>query len=556
MFVSPSPELLVRDEEREKRALALAIDVGSTKIGLAVYNMRTLSEVGLGDGERIDKFWCWYDQDIHLTHAARRDPVSGEKLTTEKVPLQWKTADGDELFAKISEQASFLLSETDISLEDLNAIVLTGFTNSLAVCYNGRTLVILDEPSLQTELSDQERAIVAQAHGVFGESASSYEIKAQSSLMKLLALRAHPEIVEAMFGDGVTFSDLSFNTMLGLVAGAFREGGFSEIPFPDMRAFTGNNHVDSEVTCRMLAFLGFSSEQISFMPDFQHLVLAEHPPYFFVNDFGAEKQHLTRLWEHGILLENDVIISTDSVGKIISAAPHLEHFVDPALAASWTGFEAIGSRQYFYTTQRVVGNVYGAWMQGRLTRGLWAEEEDRGHLFYDNVNLVIGEGIDEEDSPYFFNPDGVDSGAGEIGALFKKSGEQISLDEALDLPASERKKIIRAIARGVYFGMRSKIEDAEINGSGRIFCYGGMTLNSFWRETIVQCFGGRHVFKINMASGMAAAIDFASTLFDVLDREQILPEIEEIKINGDPDRQSPILDRTDEYVCWREFFER
>jgi len=503
--------------------LVAVVDVGSTKIGLGFFDLRTGRQLDLKPKERKDKHWLSYATQTY-------------SLETDQGLLHWKIADGDQIYEHVSTQVSQISAKLGLTPEEISLFALTGLTNSLAVEYDdGRVIVLLDEPSLAAPLNNGQKKTVLGEHGL-------QSLKPTSSLMKLLTLERFPTVVRALFGPEAKFENLHFNTMLGLIAGAFQENGFSAIPLTDLYGFSTQREMSREETQTMLSELGFSSQQIAFMTELCFHPSTEETLYYVINDFRVEAEYLSELWQNGVLKSGDLAVSTDSVGKVVG--PPNSNLFAKTIATT--------SIELPYFSQRMTGTVYTAWMRDKLTKGLWPEQAGQGNHFFDRVNEVIGEGIDEQDNPYLFDPDGTDPNEGPIGRLYKKTNSAltvISLEQALNFSPLQKKQIIRALARGIFFGLREKIDKSGARPS-RIILYGGITLNGYWRETIAQCFGSnQEVLVMDMASGMAAAAVLVARLRGIESKSQP-PQISSIQVGLK--RENPLTDRTEEYRQWQQ----
>src|SRR3989338_8630656 len=93
-----------------------------------------------------------------------------------------------------------IASQSGQSDKPIVMTTLTGFTQSLAVIYEGKTAIIIDEPSLSTKPTAIQKIILEK---YLGKKGAENKI---STIMKLISLINNPEILTQLFGEPVELS--------------------------------------------------------------------------------------------------------------------------------------------------------------------------------------------------------------------------------------------------------------------------------------------------------------------------------------------------------------
>jgi hypothetical protein len=427
-------------------------------------------------------------------------------------------------------------------------LVVTGFTNSLAVRYTDgatktiKNIILLDEPSLKSDFTPTQKDI-------YFKYLNTRDIKPKSTIMKLITLYNHPNIIRSIFGDTATFNDLTFGTMLGTVTEKL-SGDVSEfgMPIDDIRGL-GNNGLDMGTAYRMLVEMIYGS-LTPVNEDRTRRILRIHPEHFVssakaiimeVNDFTAE----TRLIRDRIdqdktspnqIPENSIILALDTVGKIIWNHP------DPDSKQ----INGLG-----YDIQRTTGLIMTKWNKSAYSLA------DGGEPDYPGIdNILTGAVNSGAATDYVFFPDLNDDN--EIGMLFSKKSDgsliKIMPDEIGTMSEPEKKSIILATAQGIFFGLRRMITrrfpDLNEPRKRPVICYGGIGSNGQegWNRLFAEIFFDISdvVGRLDLPSGNTAA---AYTALKQFGWDLPAPDIK-LKYLDQYRNPSHIKIRHDQYTDW------
>lgn len=349
-------------------------------------------------------------------------------------------------------------------------ITITGFTNSLALVYrdeNGKDhyAVLLDEPSLSTDLNENQKKIL-EKYGIDHN-------KKITSLQKILALKNHPEILESIFGEKIDFSQLRFSTMFGLINWELngKNPQKLEIPYADLVGF-GKKDITPEKLRELLKELGISESQFKIGGSYFEQTLEGIT--FAVNDFESELRLIAKLRETNVVDKEGIIIGFDSVGKIIFPDNFKEETSE---------FKEIPER---YTTQRMSGNIISEWLKH------FGFVDKKGNNKYKEIDNFINQILKTSNqitSSFFYFPN-----SGNKGQLIKvnqETGEKTEIlpEKVKDLSEDDKKQAFIAVVFGMLFGIRKKIESTlranNYQEKPTIYIYGGLTeKHTGWQQAI------------------------------------------------------------------------
>jgi hypothetical protein len=506
---------------------ALAIDLGTVNIAFGLANLRTgqLAEAGNG-GDRRDNW---------LSYTPITDP--GKK---------WKIVDGTKLSQKIVAKASEVLRTYKLDEQALGAILITGWTNGLVARYKDKSVIICEDPNLSTTLTPDEQFRMGQALGL--PDPAAFKVEEASSLMKMLALQKDPDLVKRFFGKEATFDQLYFGTPLGLIAASLSENNnMSFVPWADGYRFTGRKDINQGQLRSLFEFLGVGSRiQIAddLLPTGSRRKNGQEIPYFFINDFAAECGLAAKLWGGKILRDNDVLLATSSVGKWMwKEEPQGGEIQTKKNKNAW------------YVTQRMLGNANREWLWP-LVQDQFPGKIDMDKEVFDYLDQVIGGEQEGETNPFYYFPEDINGDS--RGALYIRQGKEGKLTRitwqqaqeyfrgAVDKEAQRfvKDQIIRAINKGLFFGMREKLERVDPGfwerEEARVVVYGGMVHNPNRLRVISECFRGR-VACMDVGSAAEAAAAMAAEKLGIEGKKVPIPEIKPIEA---------MVDRTPEYQKW------
>jgi len=380
--------------------------------------------------------------------------------------------------------------------------VLTGFTNSLAIRYQGKTALLLDDPSLEGAMTPLQRTIL-------DKTFTDWQDK-PSSLKKLLAIKNHPELLTELFAGEIdasapiVFADIQFSTMLGVVAEKLSESpeGFV-VPLDDIRGF-GNKGLTPEQASLLMAELGIGPTQIRFQKS-RFLPSYKEGLIFQIPDLTAEVIALdSQRRIKGGIEKNATIVGLDTIGKIITPYPSMPRYIKNA-----DGTPILG-----YTTQRMTGAV-----SEKLLRLLYQTKD--GRVDYWMIHSILKKAAEtNESSEFVFYPDNLDEL--KRGKLFYIGSDAVLIppetyaSEMFD--EADRRKMVLGIALGVAFGLRHKIETIwKHNGvkNAPIYLYGGLGANgqTGWTDILAQALPDTEIYRLDLPSGnVAAALTAIRTL--------------------------------------------
>jgi len=481
----------------------LAIDIGSSKASLSLLRSATL---------KFTEF--------------SRDPWVNYDLVTEnlgKTKIKW--IDGNVFQMRIAAKIVEMVRETDF--RQIHEIALTGLSNSLAVRneQTGETKVIMDEPSLVTELTSGQREILER----YGLNES---LKIQSALMKLLSFKNHDEYVERLFGTGARFEDLQFGTLMSLLTEGFG-GNLNQIPQADFRAFAANTGISDGITLNNLLFdLGLP--MFNFKKDNQ--TQGRYAEVTIVNDLDAEVAVMESLYETGTLKPEDIVISTDTVGKVISKK------AGRGQNGKW---KKTGDLNYC-SQRNGLGGIHQTWFCDIL------HMENNGQI-YQVVADMLPELVKIQSDSYFYNPDGGSGNNG--GTLFRQIGQslvEMTKEEVMGLSDEKKKVVMAAILKGAAYGLIAKAEevwDEDLpDESRRLMIYGGLANKRPGWQTFLAEVSPFEVSNIKIPSGAEAAAIMVGRSLGNMDSFTI-PSPQRVVVDMLP---AIVAERRRRYLVWKQ----
>jgi len=485
----------------------LAIDIGSSKASLSLLRPSTL---------KFTEF--------------SRDPWVNYDLITEnlgKTKIKW--IDGNIFQMRIAAKIVEMVQETDF--RQIHEIALTGLSNSLAVRngQTGETKVIMDEPSLVTELTSGQREIL-EGYGL------NESLKIQSALMKLLSLKNHGEYVEKLFGTGTKFEDLQFGTLMSLLTEGFG-GNLNQIPQADFRAFAANTGISDGIILNNLLFdLGLPV--FDFKKDNQ--TQGHYAEVTIVNDLDAEVAVMESLYGTRTLKPEDIVISTDTVGKVISKK------AGRGQNGKW---KKTGNLNYC-SQRNGLGGIHQTWFCDIL------HIENNGQI-YQVVADMLAELVKIQSDSYFYNPDGGSGNNG--GTLYEQEEGQLvemTRQKVMSLPVAEKRVIMAAILKGAAYGLIAKAEEAwdedSPDESKRLMIYGGLANKRPTWQTFLAEVSPFEVSNIKIPSGAEAAAIMVGRSLGNMDGFTI-PNPQVIEVDVSPDR---VAERRQEYLMWKQRYDK
>jgi hypothetical protein len=429
---------------------------------------------------------------------------------------------------KTAWEASFKEDQQIYKNQSLPITTLTGFTQSLAVIYKDKTVVLLDEPSLITRPTPDQMSVLSNEN-YWGADASKKQI---NSIIKLLSLKNHPQILKKLFGDDVEFKDLKFSSMLGLIK-QFLKGNDSQHSFPlgDLLGF-GSKVLTRDQAISMLHELGINDDQInideSLLDDGGDI-----GKFYTINDFAGELKVIEKLIETNQIPRWSYFIGLSSVGKFAT------YLYNPKTKKMAMTNEAVS-----YTTQRMGANALT-----KLGPELFPNKENSFEPDYQYIDQILSDAADQDlKTPYLYFPDIHDEN--NIGTLYRIDNgriKNIELKKIKGFNVEERKKILLAIAQGISFGLRELImETSELNArvKGPIYIYGGLLENQRgWAKVISQCIPHHNgIYYLGITSANITTAYLAA--------KEINPELPPIKIESQT-IPSTKFDRKKEFYNWK-----
>jgi len=479
-FLHLAEVLSSKEVKPQTEKFILAIDLGSTKPALTFVRTDTLETIE--DSKSTGRSWPEYNtKTIHL------EPVDDKVNDLNYI-------EGGDLFNMVMGQFEEQVVKNNIDLNQAQALVVTGLTNSLAVKYTnkeGQTTekIILDNPSVITALTKEQDQILEEHLGP--DYRKKGGLKDSSSIMKLLVLKNHPEVVEQLFGDDVHFEDLRFSTMLGVIAGFFGDRSYEQVPLEDLRGFATNNDIAVKHVNKMLFKLGLP--QLPFTENTGIVGHGEKPEDIFVcdvlNDFNVETQVDQRLWELGILDPNSILVYTDGVTKVkrLQREP-----LDPTLRRY---------DQVEYSTFRMKGRI----LQGAYDLLRFITEKRKGKVMYEKVDVILDKVKQNQSHQYQFFPG--------IG-LYRKSlsggklWEKVKIEEVAQADETTQNEMVLSIVLGSAFQMKELVEKMSVGQTElpNIILTGGLVnMRPTWAEVYAQCLPNSQLLEMP-SGGFAAAL--------------------------------------------------
>jgi hypothetical protein len=404
------------------------------------------------------------------------------------------------------------------------ATTLTGFTQSLAVKYIDQTVILLDEPSLITK---PNYAQIRTLEKYLGEDGAKKEI---STIIKLLSLKNHPYLLEKLFGRSVDFSQLKFSTMLGALTSEIAgDNKHFSIPLTDLHGFGKKNFTFEEAE-QMLNDLGFDNSQILINPS--KFSREQHGNIFVINDFEAEISIINELRKSRKINNNAIVIGLSSVGKIVISSNMN------------TGFKGkFPNTEESYVTQRMGANALTKW--GPL---IFPDPQNIKAPNYKVINEILLTLANENSiTQYLYFPEIHDENY--MGTMYKKTGEKlikVILDDIGNTNIHEKEAMILALAEGITFGLREKIENvSKLNNEEKlpVAFYGGLfDEQDGWKKVVQQSLPETDVSHLDIPNANSIAAYLSARNFD--------PSIPKIEI-GSKRFENVEFHRDKEYQFWK-----
>lgn len=489
-------------KERASSSKILAIDFGSSKASFVVWDTPSMQVASSVPGQ-----WITYEL---------------QKTNFRETEMKW--LNGEYLQQRMAETFNKMGRE----LISINEIALTGLTNNLVVrAKDGRTRIILDEPSLTSDLNEEQATVLREEYHVDS-------LKLQSALMKLIALRNHPEYVRFLFGDNANFEDLQFGTLMSLVMEGFSGRDISQIPQADIRAFAANTGISNpEELNNLLVRLGLPVLNFDSKPTLN----GREMKVTIVNDLEAEATVMDHLFETKLLGKDEAVICVDTVGKVLTRKNG---------GAEAPDIKKIGNLNY--RSQRVgLGAMHQLWFCDLL------HLPNSARVYDEMADEVLPNLFGRSKSKFIFFPD--HNKRGVLGYCQDDGRVQIiSKEQALrlaDLSDEFRLQMIDAITRGTIYGLIQKAEmswrpDLVDEGKSLVF-YGGLTAKRpIWLDFLAEV-SPYKISTIEVPSGAEAASIAVS-------RESGGGDMNKLSINRSATvlTPKPAEERRQEYEEWRE----
>lgn len=341
--------------------------------------------------------------------------------------------------------------------------------------------LILDDPSLTTDPTDEEEQLIR------GTLHLDKPIDPNNPLIKILALRHNPALVEYLFGQQATFEELKFGTLATFVRRVFGD--------PDPRvgrnyvlAFGMNGSQETDVIS-LVERLGLSSQL-----QFEEETIVRRGPTEIQegDDFRIELDALKAIFEEGLFPPGSIIIAADSVGKVID------------LSRGDGSWGRLDSKQVArYKTLRTFGQANN-WLKPLVAN----QAVQRGVPPEALVDEVLRSGYAPKN--WYFDP----HGNKENGAIYtrRKGGKWIEVPEnelTSEKYRKHREAIIRAVAWGVALAIAELVPQSNQNGN--IYVYGGLVgeyaygKNLGWRRIIRAVMPkNREIYLVKLSSAATA----------------------------------------------------
>lgn len=496
--------------ERPKVAV---VDIGSTSVKAAYGDLQTINKLApiTPLGNRVD-------------YASRATVELIEGRSAKHVPM-----------SAITEPLSSLTEMLERG-DDVGIVVITGLTHTLVVHRQDRGLknakIILSDPALQLRREDLPPAPVQPA----------------SANMKLRTLRRYPNVVHHLVGTDTEFEDLGFTSILGATGSfisqqVFPESPIEGVPRADLRSFAGGHGKGMAEVEKLKRELNIRSDQLSIHGNdyVSREARGGKVVIYFVNDFQANAFIVNMLIEKDQIPANAIVIETDSVGKLLTKLPD-----------ETQGFGNL-IEGLTYTTQRRTAGINPDVLHWLIT------SKHRSAInYYKFAESMVKKGLGQKNNPYYYFPDAY-SDAYPYGRLIWWDGDryfEIPLYPGLAqiYEADEVAKMVAAIAKGVCFGLRQKIEKIamikrESLSSVPVFIYGGLaTYSPAFKRLLKQCVPNE-LYHLRLPGTAAAAAFVAcikTQMFDVGNFSDQIP----IRKIPQPPPSEVVLDRTKEYEHW------
>ncbi len=470
------------------RFLTLGIDLGSTQI-----------KFGLQETVTIPSCQTDYSSEICEFDGKKFKVIRGESL--------------EELIKHIKQN----YQKQREALEELRTdelpilLTITGLTNSLYVESKGKRALILDDPSLTCELTEDQKRIIARYLGIPAEEVEKKIEK--TTLTKMLSLKNNPDLVRDIFGQDVNFENLRFSTFIGMVVHHIFATNNLTIPQADFGAF-GKKDFNYEELSRLLEDLGLSNyivlEKSPFIQTLEGIV-------FTINDFQGEAD-IIYLARNELIPENSPVIAFDSVAKILHPK----------------GKKRIGHEHY--ETQRMGGNVL------KIIREIWKRtgflsDDDNFYKKMDNyieelLQRLLTQSSESQQFNLYYYPE-TDSPFGTL--VLTQNGETISIpitsnsekeieDLLKKIPENTpiQNQLVDALILGMLFGIKEKINSLLSDNKTLIYVYGGLVFNNHqhWPKLIGLAFSDiGPVRKINIENANFPASLAAKSRFGINQQE-------------------------------------
>lgn len=472
-----------------------AIDIGSTnpKVEAWIYDpkTKTLSK------KEVEIEWGDYrphKREVCDTNLKFLDPEQVAKLLT-----------------LIEDQVKEALVEEKFNDSRQLVFAITGFHHDLCITNEktGETAIILDDPSPHPMLEPSQVELLSEQFRRIGKSLDSF-INHPTSLEKILWLLQNPHALKDLFGTrrGVSFDQLSFSVIRSLIAKNVLGGRNENLLPPGERNDFGVHKMDGfPHIAAFLEKIGVSAHQILFSQS--QLMAGNSEEYgdvmlFDENDLPAELTVISWAMRQGKINRLGTVVCADSVGKII--------FDTETCPATRSHNEASGTA---YDTQRMLGNVNREWL-GPL---VLEEGEHMSGKIYKKIDKILRDLVEKKtETPYIYIP--TEKGT---GMLFKFDGDrynEIRKSEAKNWPKEEKELAMLAIARGIAFGIRQKmdfIRSKNEAGDAPVYFYGGVLGHpqepggkDGWQKIFVGAMPEETpVYEIDLPSG-ATAVAFCA----------------------------------------------
>jgi hypothetical protein len=347
-----------------------------------------------------------------------------------------------------------------------------------------REMLILDEPSLTTQLSLEEETLIRETLSL------EKPIDQNNPLIKILALKHNPKLVSFLFGDGAQFDQLHFGTLTTFIRSVVTGDSDQKVGKNYILAFGMNGCLESDVLY-LVKQLGLS-DQLQFEAD--EVARVNQIEIREGDDFRVELDTLKACASDGLFPPGSIIIGADSVGKVIDLNPETADGL-------WGRLDA--KQVARYETLRTFGQANN-WL-----RPLVADQAQKRNLPAEAlIDEVLQTGYAPKD--WYFDP----HGNHENGAIYtrNKGGKWIEVPESelkTEKYDHQRKSIIRAVAWGVASAITELIPQRRPDGN--IYVYGGLVgeypygENVGWQRVIRSVMPrNREVYLVRLSSAAVA----------------------------------------------------